>query len=274
MFQPGDHIKIRHGVYAHHGIYIGDGQVIHFSGVQRGKEAATIRYGALDRFAGPSGLSAIEVVPYARTFAPSEVIARAKSRLDQSGFNFFGNNCEMFARWCKTGEIVSEQVEAAKAGVGGLAGSAGATAAGLGVVAAAGLAGTSGPGIMSGLAAAGAVVGGGAPTGVAVLAAAPAVAANVAVRHAYRDNPNLPTEERNARKAARTAGAMAGVVGTVGTIGAVAAAGVPGLSAVGISTGLVALGGSMLGGVAVAVAAPAAIVAGVAYFAYRITKRK
>ena len=67
---------------------------------------------------------------------------------------------------------------------------------------------------------------------------------------------------------------MAGVVGTVGTIGAVAAAGVPGLSAVGISTGLVALGGSMLGGVAVAVAAPAAIVAGVAYFAYRITKRK
>ena len=211
MIQPGDHIKIRHGLYAHHGIYIGDGQVIHFSGVHPRKEAATIRYGALARFAGPLRTSAIEVVPYARTFAPGEVIARAKSRLNQSGFNLFGNNCEMFARWCKTGEIVSEQVEVAKAGVGGLSGSMGATAAGVGVVAAAGVVvGTSGPGIMSGLAAAGGVVGGGAATGVAVLAAAPAVAANVAVRHAFGDNPKPAgrrTQTRYARKAARTAGA-------------------------------------------------------------------
>ena len=53
-----------------------------------------------------------------------------------------------------------------------------------------------------------------------------------------------------------------------------ALAGVPGLSAVGISTGLTALGGSMVGGLAVAVAAPAALVAGVAYLVYRITKHK
>lgn len=271
MIQPGDHIRISYGVYAHHGIYVGNGQVIHFSGVQRGKESATIRYGRLDRFAGGAGLSAIEVVPYAQAFAPEQVIARATSRLGQSGFHLFRNNCEMFARWCKTGQVLSHQVEAAKAAAGGIGGGALATAGGIGVVAGAG---TSGASLMSGLATAGSVLGGGAALGIGAVSVGPAIAANVAVRRAFRDDPMMLPTERKARRAARTTAAATGVVASLGTIGAVAAAGVPGLGAVGITTGLAAIGGSMFGGVVVAMTAPAALVAGVSYLAYRIAKRK
>lgn len=275
MILEGDHIKIRNGVYEHHGIYVGNNIVIHFSGVYPRKDGASIRYGTLEKFAGSAGIGAIDVVAYARSFAPGQVVVRAQSRLGQSGYDVFRNNCEAFARWCKTGEPVSQQVEVAKAAAGGVSGGAGATAAAVGVVSAAGaVAGVSGPGVMSGLASVGSVVGGGAAAGVGVLAAAPAVAANVAVGRAYRDDPNLPAEERSARKTARTAGIVAGVAGSIGTVGAVAAAGVPGLSAVGISTGLAAIGGSMVGGLAVAVAGPAVLVAGIAYVAYRIAKRK
>ena len=49
--------------------------------------------------------------------------------------------------------------------------------------------------------------------------------------------------------------------GSAGAIGAVAAAGLPGLSAVGITSGLAAVGGSMVGGVVLVAAAPLACAA-------------
>ena len=273
MIKQGDHIKVRFGVLEHHGIHVGGGAVIHFSGIAQGKDAATIRHGTLEKFAGAAGVGAIEVVSYAECLAPEQVIERARSQLGRCGYHVFRNNCEQFARWCKTGHFVSDQVEVAKAVGGGVGGSATATAAALGLVSAGGVvAGTNAAGIMSGLSAAGGLVGGGAAAGVGVLAGAPAAVAVAAVHRAFRDDAALPTGERAAREAARRAGTFGAVASAFGTIGAVSAAGVPGLSAVGISTGLTAMGGSMLGGVVVAVAAPAVVAAGIAYVVYRIAK--
>jgi len=54
--------------------------------------------------------------------------------------------------------------------------------------------------------------------------------------------------------------ATGALAGGAGGIGAVAAAGVPGLSAVGLTSGLAAIGGgAMLGGLVVVAAAPLAI---------------
>jgi hypothetical protein len=50
---------------------------------------------------------------------------RAKAKLGESGYNLFGNNCEHFATWCKSGDWESQQVGRT---VGG-------TASGLGLVA-------------------------------------------------------------------------------------------------------------------------------------------
>lgn len=274
MFPRGTHIKIWCGAYWHHGIYIGDDTVVHFTGVRANKTAASVRYGSLAEFAGSAGVLAIEVVEYARCFDPEEVIRRAHRLVGRDGYNVINNNCEASARWCMTGEFESNQVETVKAAGAGAAGTTVATAAALGTVSAAGVVvGTSAPGVMSGLASAGAVVGGGAAAGVAVLAATPAAVATAATHRAFRDDPALPDKHRRARRAARTAGTAGAVAGTLGTIGAVSAAGVPGLSAVGISTGLTAIGGTMMGGVAVTVAAPAALAVGFAYLVYRIAMK-
>lgn len=39
------------------------------------------------------------------------VIKRAKECLGEGGYNLFGDNCEHFANWCKTGYASSEQAE-------------------------------------------------------------------------------------------------------------------------------------------------------------------
>ena len=44
-------------------------------------------------------------------FDSDKVIERARTRLNEVQYNVFDNNCEHFARWCKTGIGMSEQVE-------------------------------------------------------------------------------------------------------------------------------------------------------------------
>lgn len=273
---PGDHIRVTRGLYSHHGIYLGDGRVIHFSGVSRGKHAATIRRTTLERFAagGP-----IVVVAYANAAPAAVVLARAVSRLGSSGYNLFGNNCEHFARWCKTGQHVSPQVERATAHAAGAGGGASATAIGVGIISSAGVAaGLSGAGMMSGLATVGGSVGAGAAAGIPIAGALPGVVATASMHRAFRDDPALPQTERDARRHARagaTFGAMSGAGAALATVSAV---GVPGLSAVGLTSGLAAVGsvvgGGMLVGLVMTLAAPAVLAVAASHAAYAWSKRQ
>jgi hypothetical protein len=272
----GLHLRVHRGGYWHHAVYIGQGWVIHFSGLTKDKSTATIRYGTVQEFAAGGE---VEVVRYARAFAAEVVVERAVSQLGQSGYSLFGNNCEHFARWCLTGEHRSWQAERAVAGTTGAGGSTAITSAALsGVVAAGetlGLAG--GAGVMHGLAVTGGAVGVGAAGGLAMLAAGPAAISTMTMRRAYRDDPMLPLEERQARKAARDAATVAAVGGSLGSVAIVSAVGIPGLSAAGITTGLAgigaAVGGGMLAGAAVTIAAPAFLVWLLGRLAYAAHKR-
>ena len=62
---------------------------------------------------------------YSMCDAAEVVIQRAQNRLGENAYNLFDNNCERFARWCKTGIHMSEQVDRAEAYAGGAAGSTG-----------------------------------------------------------------------------------------------------------------------------------------------------
>jgi hypothetical protein len=271
----GAHIKAWRGAYWHHAIHVGGGVVIHYTGLTKDKNTATIR---LDHFETFKAGCLVHIVQYARSFPPSTIVQRARSRLAENGYNLFGNNCEHFARWCVTGQNVSEQANnAAAGGVGvgaGSAATAGSVGAVLAVGEAAGLAG--GASIVRGLAAVGSGVGAGAAGGLVVLTAAPAVVANAAIRKAFVDDVMLPASERAARKAARDTTAVTSVFGTVGSVALVSAVGVPGLSAAGITTGLAAigsaLGGGMLAGVAAVVAGPALLAGVLGVLAYRMRK--
>jgi hypothetical protein len=132
----GDHLYVRRRGYTHHGVEVPDGMVVHFSGTPGTKRGATIRRDTLESFANGGEIVARE---YGGRRDAAETVQRAESKVGQSGYHLYANNCEHFACWCATGEHRSAQV----VGVNATAGLAGATAAaaggGIGVISAAGL---------------------------------------------------------------------------------------------------------------------------------------
>ena len=272
----GDHIRVKRivGLYTHHGIDMGDGTVIHLSGeiADLGGSARVERVSKEIFAAGGE----IEVVEYSIQYDPDDVCRRAERRLGEKGYGAILNNCEHFARECKTGDHQSDQANTVVSGGTGLAGTGAATAGAISVVGATGaVAGMSGAGIMSGLATIGGVVGGGAATGVAALASAPAIVGTLATGSILRDDDKLPQQERDSREVGRVAAAVGGAAGTAGTVAAISASGaVAGLSGAGITSGLATIGatvgGGMATGTAICVAAPAAAAAVVGYGAYKL----
>lgn len=270
----GDHIRVHRTGYWHHGIDMGDGTVIHFTGEEKNMNTAAITHTPLAVF---SRESPYEIVEYASRPHPSEVIARALSRLGQRGYDLARNNCEHFATWCVLGEAASEQARRAVAAFSGTVGGGAAVAVGLGTVSAAGaVAGLSAPGIMSGLATVGGAVGGGAATGLTLLATAPVAVAAVTMRRALKDAEHLPQQEREARAAGRVATVAGGVVGIAAVVGTVSIAGVVGLSAVGITTGLKSIGrlvrGGMIAGVVIVLLVPALLAVASGYAVYKLRR--
>lgn len=112
----GDHIYTFNGIVFHHGIYIGNDQVIHFNGEVTDPMNASIRLDSIEDFGG----STIKVVTYApdiQCYLPEEVVQRAHSRLNEKGYSLTKNNCEHFATWCKTGQHGSFQAETVDGGI-------------------------------------------------------------------------------------------------------------------------------------------------------------
>lgn len=262
----GDHIRVTRGFYAHDGIYVGDGQVIHFWGMRNNKAEGRVRRDSVSIFLGRA--KAIQIVDYGVSFADDEVVRRAYSRLGQDGYNVLFRNCQHFARWCKTDQHESDQVERVVTVATGASVARLASSLALAAVGAAAVEGTSGAAaIMSGLAG----LGGTAVGGVVAVAAAPAVVATVATHRALRDDPFLPQSERLARRDGRWASTAGGLGGAGLSVALVSGAGLPGLGAAGITSGLTALGGSMVGGLLVVGIVPvaAAVLGGIAIYKLR-----
>lgn len=102
-------------MYAHHGIDLGDGTVIHFS--EAGKkygQAKVVRAPLADFLKGGKP----RVVGYSpgRALPVEKTIALALAELGASGYSLSWNNCEHFATYCKTGRRESRQVKRALAG--------------------------------------------------------------------------------------------------------------------------------------------------------------
>lgn len=111
--QLADHVSVSRGPYAHHGIHVGGNLVAHFTDVRGGKGDATIRLGTLYEFAAGGS---VRVVGYGTCDPVVTVLNRVRVALGSSGYDLFQNNCEHFARWCKTGRHESLQVKRALLG--------------------------------------------------------------------------------------------------------------------------------------------------------------
>jgi hypothetical protein len=255
----GEHLFVRRKGYSHHGVDVGGDEVIHFTGEPGSKAGAMIRRSSLQDFAAGG---VVVVRRYQECLSPDDVVERAESKLGESGYNLFNNNCEHFARWCLTDRHSSGQVNGAAASGGAVAVSGAAAIGGVGAVSVAGTSGLSAAGIMSGLAAIGpaGVVGGLVTVGVV-----PGVASAAVVQVALKDDTALPKDERAARRVGRVTSVAGAAATSLGGIAAVSAAGTAGLSAAGISSGLAAIGGSMAVGTGLVVAAPAVAAAGLGF---------
>lgn len=271
----GAHLVTPRRGYDHHGVHIGNGRVVHYSGLASGLQSGPIEEADLSTFSAGQGIS---IRTYKNSFPADVVVQRARSRLGEAAYSVAGNNCEHFCLWCIVGEHTSAQVDK----VTWTASPTAAASLGLaarGVVAASGsVAGLSGAGVMSGLASAGGIVGGGAVAGVAVLGALPGAAmASLVNKTVLADNPALEEKERESRKVGRVASYVGAGAGTVGGIAAISAAGTTaGLSAAGITSGLAAIGGAVGGGMAAGVvittAAPVAAAVAVGYGVYKAVR--
>jgi hypothetical protein len=272
MYQLGDHLRSTRGLYYHHGIYVGEGQVVHYAG-DRAKDAssATVRLGTLAEFADGQ---LIEVVPYGQSLPPIEVVLRAHSLLGEARYNLVLRNCEHLATLAKVGEPFSNQVRQVLATVGApLAGKmAAAFLAGGAALSLAGAART-----MKALSTAGSLVGGGPLAGVAVTGAAVGAVSLATLFLAYRDDPYAPDFEREARAHARRAGWVTLGLGALGMAILVAYLG-RGRGAAVVSSGLRSIGkivgGGMTAGTVICTSAPAVVAAMSAKKTYVRSKRQ
>jgi hypothetical protein len=113
---PGDHIRVESNGYYHHGIYIGNNEVIQFGlpfDMFRNHKDIKIIKSPIEDFLNNGFL---EVRIYSkkeqkRKNSNEEIIRIAHSMLGQGDYNILYNNCEHFANYCVFGVKSSSQVD-------------------------------------------------------------------------------------------------------------------------------------------------------------------
>ena len=106
----GSHIVARRSAYDHHGIYVGNGRVVHYAGLCRSLHRGPVEETTIECFASGHEI-AVMPNPMAR-YVGADAVRRARSRLGENRYRLLSNNCEHFCNWCLYGESRSEQVEA------------------------------------------------------------------------------------------------------------------------------------------------------------------
>lgn len=109
----GSHIKTYRTGYSHHGIYCGNGQVVHYSGFAQAFKKGSLEITTLERFLGSEKKYYVIKYPANKVmFSAKDIVRRALSRIGEDRYNLVFNNCEHFAAWCMTGKSESKQVKA------------------------------------------------------------------------------------------------------------------------------------------------------------------
>jgi hypothetical protein len=107
VVQAGDHVVAERSwglvPYEHHGIYIGNGVIIHLADEK-------VRKVTLKDFSGDHDDMWIKDYGDLTYFGRQHIVDRARFMLGTMGYNLNDMNCEHFASFCVTGESISEQV--------------------------------------------------------------------------------------------------------------------------------------------------------------------
>jgi Lecithin retinol acyltransferase len=105
---PGTQLATRRRGYAHFGIYVGYGRVVHYAGRLQYPRGLVEEISLQDFAAGrPVYVGSTPT----RFTTREDVVKRARSRLGERSYDLLLNNCEHFCSWCQTGEARSAQVD-------------------------------------------------------------------------------------------------------------------------------------------------------------------
>jgi len=107
MLKPGEHLKVSKTLYSHHGLYIGDGKVVHYAGLADGLRSGPVEVTTMDQFCDGCDVEIIEHPN--RRYSFEEAVERAMLRVGEKDYHAFHNNCEHFVNWCIEGEHFSKQ---------------------------------------------------------------------------------------------------------------------------------------------------------------------
>ena len=107
----GAHVVTPRRGYLHHGIYVGSGRVVHYSGLAYGLRRGPVEEISLAGFTDGRSIR-VRAGAAPSHFDRCEVVCRARSRVGENSYRLFSNNCEHFCEWCVYGEHRSYQVEA------------------------------------------------------------------------------------------------------------------------------------------------------------------
>lgn len=89
------------GVYNHHGIYVGNDEVVQYSGFSKGFCSGPVNKVSLEEFL--DGNVEFCMREYANPiYSPSYVVERAIKRIGEDDYCVFRRNCEHFATWVHT----------------------------------------------------------------------------------------------------------------------------------------------------------------------------
>ena len=99
--------------FAHHGLYAGDGKVVHYGALMYDLIRKPVEEVTLAGFA--EGRPLYEVMHAEAAFDSDEAIRRARTRLGEKRYRLLTNNCEHFVEWCLHDVARSFQAETALA---------------------------------------------------------------------------------------------------------------------------------------------------------------
>lgn len=105
----GAHLVTPRRGYTHHGIYAGEGTVLHYAGLSRSIRRGPVAQVRLDEFA--NGQPVHVECRSEPALEAGEIVARARSRLGENRYRLLTNNCEHFSEWSRFGVSRSRQVE-------------------------------------------------------------------------------------------------------------------------------------------------------------------
>jgi hypothetical protein len=107
----GAHLIVPWLGYTHHGIHVGEGEVIQYGALKYDFIRKPVEQVTLESFA--DGRPVFIVTHAESCFDADKAISRARSRLGENRYRLLTNNCEHFVEWCLHDEHRSFEVETA-----------------------------------------------------------------------------------------------------------------------------------------------------------------